>query len=118
MAITRVGGRKSPHDNPGPFRSKVVRDEKDLLDSLNRRRVDLGWSSRHLDQVIGLGLDLGTILGRGARTKTSSVFAFLDAMGLELEIRPKERKPTRLQRAIAAKKNIPESDGPSAQAEV
>lgn len=120
MAVQHLGGRRSLHDTAGPFRAKALKDEEDLLDSINRYRVHLGWSSRQLDQAVAGAGDLTTILNRGARTKTLTIFKFLDAMGLELVIRPKEtaKKPTRLQRAIAAKKNIPESDDPAAQAEV
>ena len=102
------GGRPNPLDQAKPFKTQVTRTEEELLHALNSRRVQLGWSNRRLDKEIGRAVDLTTIIMRGCNSKTSTVFACLDAMGLEIEIRPKA-KGTRLQRAMAAKKNSPTS---------
>jgi hypothetical protein len=97
------GGRRTDADNPGPFAPKVVRDEKDLLDLLNRRRVQLRWSSRRLDEEVGRKINLTTMIRRDVGSKTTSVLDLADAMGLEIHIRVKPSK-TRLERAIAARK--------------
>lgn len=94
-----IGGRPGSQDDVGPFKSGVVGTEEALLRSLNRRRVQLGWSSRRLDQEIGHSVNLTTILMRGAKSKTSTIFHLLEAMDLEIVLRPKEKK-TRLQQAI------------------
>lgn len=103
------GGRPNPFDDAKPFKAGVVRTEEELLHRLNSRRVQLGWSSRRLDHEMGKALDLTTIIARGCNSKTESVFRFLDGLGLEIVVQPKEQR-TRLQRAIAAKKLTPSAD--------
>lgn len=109
MTIERKGGRRSAADDPGPFKPGVKKTEADLLAALNQYRVRLGWSSRRLDDECGSALDLTTIIRRNARTKTATIYAVMDAMGLELVLQVKS-KPNRLDRAIASKKASPSAE--------
>lgn len=97
------GGRRTDADNPGPFAPKVVKGEKDLLDLLNRRRVQLRLSSRALDELVGRKINLTTMIRRDVGSKTISVLDLAEAMGLEIHVRVKPSK-TRLERAMAARK--------------
>lgn len=104
-----AGGRRNPLDDAAPFQAGPVHSEEELLHRLNSRRVQRRWSSRRLDVEMGKNLDLTTIIARGCHSRTDTIFHLLNALDLEIVVRPKA-KGTRLQRAMAAKKPAPSAD--------
>lgn len=96
---------------------KVITGHRELVAYLEQRRLNKGLSHADLQGITGTHTGFNYVVsGRTNDMRLSTALRIIDALGLEIEIRPKAFV-SRTQRVIAARKAANQSEPPPVGAE-